>query len=191
MMPQRTLTTGAMARAENVLSATANSLTEITRRDIRRALTRESISWTGDLGETEFLNRLYDLSSMPSTDSRFPNAESDIWQHRINNDDWDDQWVFSDDRFQLADGPDEVYLNFLAEIVHPAVRADREQAKMIVAMLNELLAPDGWALSRNRPFPGGRFTAPSVSRLRNMRSTRRSLSHKSSMLITSTGRSTA
>lgn len=122
------------------------SLTEITRREIRRALIREGIWWTGDLEETEFLNRLYDLSALPSTDSRFDNAEGDIWQHRINNNDWDDQWVFSDERFQLSDGADEVFLNFLAETVHPAVRADREQAKKIVDMLNELLAPDGWAL---------------------------------------------
>lgn len=125
----------------------SNSLTEITHRDIRRALRREGIWWAGDLEETEFLNRLYDLSALPSTDSRFTNAEGDIWQHRINNPhDWDDDWVFSDERFQLADGPDEVFLNFLAEMVHPAVRSDREQAKSIVALLNELLAPDGWAL---------------------------------------------
>jgi hypothetical protein len=135
-------------------------LTEVTRRDIRRALTRESIWWSGDLGETEFLNRLYDLSSLPSTDSRFENAEHDIWQHRINNYDWDDQRVFSDDRLQLADGPDEVFLNFLAEIVHPAVRADREQAKNIVAMLNELLAADGWALVEKSAISGRPIYGP-------------------------------
>ena len=91
---------------------------------------------------------------MPSTDHRFGNAEEDIWQHCINNHDWDDQWVFTDERFQLADGPDEVFLNFLAEIVHPAVRPDREQAKKIVAMLNELLAPDGWALVEKSAISG-------------------------------------
>src|SRR5262245_45586318 len=93
------------------------TITAITRRDIRRALVRERISWSGDLEETEFLNRLYDLAKLPSTDSRFENADGDIWQHRIHNYDWDDQWVFSDERLQLANGPDEVFLNFLAEMV--------------------------------------------------------------------------
>jgi len=141
-------------------AAQTTSLTEITRRDVRRALTREGIWWAGDLEETEFLNRLYTLSALPSTDSRFENAEGDIWQHRVNNNDWDDQWVFSDERLQLADGADEVFLNFLAETVHPAVRADREQARKIVDMLNELLAPDGWALVETSTISGRPIYGP-------------------------------
>ena len=127
-------------------SVPTNTVTEITRRDIRRALIREEVWWSGDLEETEFLSRLYDLGSLPSHDQRFADAAGDIWQHRVNNHDWDDYWVFEDSRLQLADGPDEVYLNFLAEMLHPAVQPDREQAKRTVAMLNELLEPDGWRL---------------------------------------------
>jgi len=135
-------------------AANTDSITEITRRDIRRALQRESLAWYGELEETEFLNRIYNLSSLPSTDSRFKDAERDIWQHRVNNDDWDDWWVFSDDRFQLEKGPDEVLLRFLAEMVHPVVRSDREEGARIVKMLNELLAPDGWALVENSFISG-------------------------------------
>ena len=141
-------------------TTSTNSLTEITRRDIRRALIREGLSWCGELEETEFLNRLYNLSALPSTDHRFENAEGDIWQHRINNYDWDDQWVFSDARLQLADGPDEILLNFLAEMVHPAVLSDREQAKKTVAMLNELLAPDGWSLVDKSTISGRSIYGP-------------------------------
>lgn len=137
-----------------------NTITEITRRDIRRALIREGICWSGELDEVEFLNRLYDLGSMPSTDSRFENAEGDIWQHRINNLDWDDNWVFADDRLQLQNGPDEIFLQFLAEIVHPVVREDREQAKAIVAMLNMLLAPDGWELAEKTTISGRSIYGP-------------------------------
>lgn len=137
-----------------------SSLTEITRRDIRRSLIQEGIGWSGDLGDTEFLNRLYDLASLPSTDSRFDKAEGDIWQHRINNNDWDDQWVYSDNRLQLADGQDEIFLNFLAEIVHPYVRPDREEAKKIVTMLNELLSPDGWALAEQKTVSGRPIYGP-------------------------------
>src|SRR5262245_41708494 len=99
-----------------------NTLTEITRRDIRRALVREGVWWSGDLEETEFLSRLYNLASLPSYDHRFSDASGDIWQHRVNNHDWDDFWVFDDDRLQLSDGCDEILLNFLAEMVHPAVQ---------------------------------------------------------------------
>lgn len=139
----------------------SNSLTEITRRDIRRALIREGISWSGDLPETDFLNRLYDLSSLESNDSRLRTAEGDIYQHRIlNPGDWDDTWIFTDERFQLADGPDELFLNFLAEIVHPAVQPDRELASKVVVMLNNLLAPDGWALAEKSTISGRLIYGP-------------------------------
>jgi hypothetical protein len=41
--------------------------------------------WPGRLEEPEFLMRLWDLESMPSTDGRFSNAAEDIWQHRVDN----------------------------------------------------------------------------------------------------------
>ncbi len=138
-----------------------NTISEITRRDIRRALIREDICWSGELNDVELLNRLYDLSSLPSTDSRYENAEGDIWQHRLNNLDWDDNWVFSDERLQLADGPDEVFLQFLAEIAHPVVCEDREKAKQIIAMLNGLLAPDGWELVERSNISGRSIYGPS------------------------------
>ncbi|MFR2461478.1 MAG: hypothetical protein ACLTAN_06425 [Christensenellaceae bacterium] len=63
----------------------------------------------GRLNEIDFLSRIYDLDKMPSTDSRFLNARRDIWQHTINNEDWDEYWYFSDDRFHLSNGNDDKY----------------------------------------------------------------------------------
>ncbi len=132
----------------------SRTITEVTRRAIRRAIAREGISWRGDLGDVEFLSRLYELSKLPSTDRRFDDAAGDIWQHRINNDDWLDDWVFDDDRFQLENGPDEVFLNFLAEMIHPIVREDCEQARRIATLLNNLLAPDGWEIVERSSISG-------------------------------------
>ena len=56
-------------------------------------------------------------------------------RHRVANFDWDDDWVFSDPRFQLADGPDQVLLDFLALMAHPLVQPDTEQAARLVAAL--------------------------------------------------------
>lgn len=151
----------AHAASKPIMETThTNALSEVTRRDIRRALMKEGISWSGELDEVEFLNRLYDLTKLPSTDSRFDSAAGDIWQHRINNYDWDEHWVFSDERLQLADGPDEVFLNFLAEMVHPVVLGDREKARKIVTMLNELLAPDGWELVERSTISGRSIYGP-------------------------------
>ncbi len=71
-------------------------ISQLTRRDIFDAMKIEKVVWHGRLEETEFLARLYDLSTLPSHDSRFKDAGGDIWQHRVNNFDWDDDWVFGD-----------------------------------------------------------------------------------------------
>ena len=76
-------------------------ISELTRRDIIDAMKVEGIDWSGRLDEPQFLMRLFDLNALPSTDPRFSDAAGDIWQHRINNDDWDDDWVFYDRRFNL------------------------------------------------------------------------------------------
>ena len=36
----------------------------------------------------DFLNSIWDLRAMPSTDDRYTNAYDDIIQHTVNNDDW-------------------------------------------------------------------------------------------------------
>lgn len=90
--------------------------------------------------------RLYDLSHLPSSDGRFSDASRDIFQHRVNNSDWPDNWVFYDSRFQLLDGTDEIFIRFLCETVHPVVRPDESQVSKLVRSYNSILEPDGWRL---------------------------------------------
>lgn len=106
-----------------------------------------TIPVTGRLSEIDFLSRLYDLDKMPSTDSRFSNASGDIWQHTVNNDDWDAFWYFSDRRFHLSNGNDDRYLlKFICEMLHPAVRDEKSNWKKYLEKFNEILEPDGYQL---------------------------------------------
>lgn len=130
------------------------NISKVTRRNITDALRINNISWSGRLEETEFLSRIYDLSKLPSYDGRFRDAAGDIWQHRINNYDWDDDWVFSDGRFQLADGPDDVFLRFCCEMIHPLVRPDQEEVQTILSLLNEHLRGDGWEIAKVTEISG-------------------------------------
>lgn len=96
-------------------SAATHRITEVTRRRIFDRLSVERVSWSGQLDEVVFLDRLYDLDDMQSTDRRFSTAREDIVQHCVTNHDWRTDWVFYDARFELGRGPDDVLLRFLAE----------------------------------------------------------------------------
>lgn len=129
-------------------------ITQMTRRDIFDHIRSEGVLWWGRLDEVRFLSRLYDLEKLPSTDSRFKTAHGDIVQHRFNNLDWDDDWVFDDPRFELANGPDDKLLGFLAQMVHPVVAPDNGQATGLVQRFNDLLDPDGWTLKPVKQLSG-------------------------------------
>lgn len=135
-----------------------NRITEITKRDIldlfRNGLEIDDFFETkmivyhyfGWLEEIDFLKRLYDLAKIPSCDSRFANVERDIWQHTINNNDYPHCWVFEDERFELKNGSDEIYLKFICEIFHPAVRDDKGYWKEFLLEINKLLQNDGYEI---------------------------------------------
>lgn len=132
-----------------------NKITSLTRRDISNLFingldidfllgdTKHVIyPYSGSLTEIDFLNRLYNLKEMKSEDSRFENAEDEIWQHTINNNDYELGWVFKDDRFRLINGDDEHLLKFLCELFHPLVRDEKGYWEDYLKEVNRLLAND-------------------------------------------------
>ncbi len=141
------------------------SLTEV--QGLRLRPPQRGIFWWGRLDESGFLSRLYDLDALPSRDPRFDNAGGDIWQHRENNSDWDNDWIFSDPRFELATSDDKL-LRFLAETLHPAVRPDRDEVEQLRAEYNRILRPDRVEIRQTstisgRPvFAGGPATPRSI-----------------------------
>lgn len=114
----------------------------------------EQVNWYGRLEETEFLSRLFDLQSLPSTDGRFKDAAGDIWQHRVNNSDWEDDWLFYDPRLGLLTGDDEVFLRFLCETIHPVVRADVTESERLCQLYNQILRNDGFQLVERTRLSG-------------------------------------
>lgn len=136
------------------------------RRNIIDGLKVDNIPWMGALEDVEFLQRLWDLETMPSTDSRYKDAAGDIWQHRWNNHDWEDNWIFEDKRFDLIDGPADRFLAFLAEMVHPVVRPDRNQSLEMVRTFNDQLRTEGWMLVEVEKIAGRpRFVAQAIGEI--------------------------
>lgn len=144
-----------------------NRITQITKRDIIELFRDGYIesNWLvgkqecfypyhGRLSEIEFLKKLYQLDKMPSHDGKFENAEDDIWQHTINNDDWDTCWVFDDDRFELLKGSDNVFLNFLCAVFHPEYRSEKGYWKEYLDKINTLIRNDGYEIYDSEKISG-------------------------------------
>ncbi|WP_211367466.1 hypothetical protein [Sporomusa termitida] len=159
-----------------------NRISEITKRDILDLFKngidipdlwdtkRVTYNYFGRLEEIEFLKRLYDLKNMASLDSRLPDAEGDIWQHTVNNDDYPFCWVFEDVRFQLLNGSDEMYLKFICEIFHPTVRFEKGYWKEFLTEINRLLQNDAYELYpsvkiSNRDVYGWRIFQPEENKM--------------------------
>lgn len=128
-----------------------------TRREIMDSLAADQVNWPGRLDDAKFLGRVWDLTALPSTDYRFRDAAGDVWQHTVNNPgDWDRDWIFHDDRFDLAGCPDEVFARFLCEMLHPLVRPGGDEVEPLLALFNECLEEDDWeivAVRRRRSGP--------------------------------------
>jgi len=116
-------------------------ITELTRRNIIEALLPKNIY--GKLQLLDFLDRTWELSEIPSRD---------IWQHMVNNYDWDEDYLFFRclDILQL---PDQRFLHFLEQVIHPIVRDSETQAEY-AELINSYLVHDGFRLNPTEEMSG-------------------------------------
>jgi hypothetical protein len=130
-----------------------NRISEITRRTILDFLLLRTVPFNGSLDLISFLKRVWPLKSMPSTDHRFRDAEGDIWQHAVNNSDWDYSELLYR-RLDILECPDETFGKFLEACVHPLVFRDRDECTKVVDSVNKELRNDGFCLSPKEPMSG-------------------------------------
>ncbi len=121
-----------------------NSITEVTRRAIVDMLLLRSEPYHGRLDYMDFLRRVWPIDEMPSQDGRFKYATRDIATH-MGFGDWDDSYLLLV-RLNLSSGPDDDFLRFLSEVVHPLVIPVVSEAADLVDEINQLLKHDGLRL---------------------------------------------
>lgn len=140
----------------------SNVISEVTRRNLFDELRLGKVNWSGRLSESDFLlARVFDLAQLPSYDRRCSDMAGDIFMHRENFIDWDDDWVYDDSRLNLLRCPDEMLLTFLCEMIHPVVRPEQDEASQLVGLFNRHLAADGFEVTprtyiSGRPIYAGR-----------------------------------
>lgn len=142
-----------------------------------------SFNFHGDLGVLDFLKRLYSLDVMPHSDGSGENMEYEIQSLLDSNDELDRMsehgwnnyefqnryeetyhhfgwhWIFTENRFSLINGDDDVLLRLFCETLHPEVRnwLDNETKLMCMRVINEmnnLLIKDGYELYEDNQISG-------------------------------------
>ncbi|BDS11321.1 AbiJ-related protein [Aureispira anguillae] len=98
-------------------------------------------------GLIPFLNKIWDLKNMPSTDPRFSTAEQDIAQHTIRNDDWELEFLF-DEILNLFED-DSKYRLFIETILSPEFRETEDGITKYFYLINPYLEKESYALIIN------------------------------------------
>ena len=121
-------------------------ITDLTRTDIVDSLLLDKEQpFHGRLDMISFLKRVWPLDSMPSEDSRFETAEGDIWQHTVNNNDYEESELLYK-RLRINDIPDEQFARFLEACVNPLVTRDPKRIEKLAALFNDYLKNDGFIM---------------------------------------------
>lgn len=134
---------------------------------IFRKLTQENLIW-GDnpnFSKLDFLQSIWDLRLLASSDPRYKDACGDARQHLMNNDDWDDEYTFLD-RFKLLECQDDEFIQFLNTVVSPEAHLNDEDIIPIVEIIEKLL-PDGFEF-KQRVTENGRakYTLKKIGQLK-------------------------
>jgi len=126
------------------------------RKLLNRRLLLQNIYALGDpagkIDVVEFLRLTWDIETMPSTDGRFTTAAGDVWQHMVNNTDWEYPYLFGT-YLAVLDGPDDTFYRFLESLVNPLARPPAEQ-DTYVTLINRHLAGEGVQLQLSDDFAG-------------------------------------
>lgn len=113
-------------------------------KNLKREILKQILDQNNPFGEREsggnimtFLERIWELGKMPSTDNRYKDAYGDIQQHIVNNDDWTYEFLFEERLNLLSD--DKTFKKFLETIIHPEVREVEDEIMKYFLILNPYL----------------------------------------------------
>ncbi|WP_294216428.1 AAA family ATPase [uncultured Chryseobacterium sp.] len=121
------------------------------RLDILKALLTENELFgtpNDDENIIKFLDEILNLKALPSEDARFKNAYDDAYQHLVNNNDWEYEYVLTE-RFNIIDNT-ETFIEFLNRIIHPRVRNNKDEIMKYFLIINPYLEKENLGLKAVR-----------------------------------------
>ena len=134
-------------------------LSNVTKRDLANLLyggyekdeglffpsTLYKMSWSGLMDEWVFIEKTCNLQNIVPLKG-YSTFKDEYWQHRVRNNDYDDDWFFTDPRFLFKSGTDKALLDAVCYMFHPEVRNEKEPWGTILEQVNKLIEPDGFEI---------------------------------------------
>jgi predicted ATPase len=119
-------------------------------KSIKESVVVAVLSMTNFLGRydeniVDFVNRIWPLREMKSTDDRYKDAYGDFVQHLVNNSDWDFNFTFLE-RLKILEAEEDYFVRFIEFIVSPEVRVDKEDILSYVSVINTTLSVSDYRL---------------------------------------------
>ena len=102
------------------------------------------IRWNGDISEIDFLKKLCDISTIPVLDTRCRSFEEELYRHRIQNDDWPDDYFFLDERLPFKKASTDQLLHIICWIFHPEVRDESGCWDKVKNAIGDAIRHDGF-----------------------------------------------
>lgn len=93
-----------------------------------------------------FIDQIWPLREMPSTDERYKTALEDFTKHLVNNNDWETSYVFLE-RLNIIEGDEAYFIKFLDFVVSPQVRLDKNAIIQYVSVINLQLTTGPYRLT--------------------------------------------
>lgn len=102
--------------------------------------------WNGRMSEIDFIKRVCDVSKIPVDDKRCNNFEEEYFRHRVNNDDYDNDYFFELEKLPYKSSNTNNFLKILCEMFHPEVRNENGYWHEFLDAFNKLIREDGYEL---------------------------------------------
>ena len=134
-----------------------NKIPPQVRKDIMNGFEVENIYWLGRFKVIEFLKDTFDLKEIESSNPGFLDALVGIHIHVDLGDDWDDNWIFTDERFDLENCPDTIFLKFLCNTIHPKTQREDIEIEKILNFCNESLNRYGFQIKESETKIGTKY----------------------------------
>ncbi|MCA1901358.1 MAG: TIR domain-containing protein [Candidatus Hydrogenedens sp.] len=130
------------------------NISRITRESILKHLVSRKIKFYGEIGILEFLNKIWDLKSLPSYyGHRYDNLYDEIWQHMVINDDWDAETLLKGP-LNILECDDETFINFIENSIHPEVIHSKDNLMDSFFQIRSFLRNDGYKLKKRGEISG-------------------------------------